>query len=138
MNVSAAPAVTDVKFLIVDDDAMIVDALARYLKGSGYEVESFTDSRKAFAYLQESRLQFKYGGGIDEQARLCVVSDVNMPGVSGLELAREFAGDFPFVLMSGREPDVAGLKIRALLQKPFDIDDLLAVFVEKQEAARVG
>jgi len=77
--------------LLVDDDVPFLRALARYLGGAEYEVETCTSAHDA--------IQLVRGGGIE-----VVVSDISMPGMNGLELLRairEHEPDLPVVLVTG-------------------------------------
>ena len=68
MNRPAAPRV-----LIVDDDPSVTKSLARLVKAAGYDVEVFGSAREFLARPQD-----------DTPA--CLVLDVRMPGLSGLDL----------------------------------------------------
>ncbi len=62
-----------------------------------------------------------------------IVSDIRMPGASGLEVLRELRRrgcDVPVVLLTGFADDAVQEEVRAipharLFDKPFDLDDLL-------------
>ena len=58
---------------IVDDDESFRRALARFIRSLGYAVASFGSAEE---FLQSNRL--------DDTA--CLITDVQMPGISGLEL----------------------------------------------------
>ena len=68
---------TDALVLVVDDDASVRRGLTRALRAAGYTVESFDDARDLLARLASVA------------APSCDVSDVRMPGMDGLALARE-------------------------------------------------
>jgi FixJ family two-component response regulator len=77
---------------IVDDDASFRGALSRLLEISGYAVADY-DSASCFLHSIENA---KPG---------CILLDVNMPSVSGLQLQEELAKlsmRWPIVFMSGR------------------------------------
>ena len=77
---------------LVDDDAAVRKALARLVAAAGYRVEAF-DSARAFLDC-----------GRDGSAPACLVLDVQMPDVSGLDLQRELnAVDsiLPIVFLTG-------------------------------------
>ncbi len=65
------------KILIVDDDSSIRESLRRLLAYDGYEVEVAADAREAIAMARESSFHV-------------VVSDIVMPGMSGVTLLRHF------------------------------------------------
>jgi len=80
------------KILVVDDEELIIQLLRDYLADLGYEV--FT------AYSSEEVLE-KIGDGFDFDL---VLSDINLPGKSGIELLRiirELKTDIPVVLLTG-------------------------------------
>jgi two-component system response regulator FixJ len=101
---------------ILDDDPAVLKSLDRLLRAAGYETMPY-DS--AFALLEAA-------------ARLsgCVLLDIRMPGIDGLEVHRRLAGgDAPIILMTGHG-DV-GMAVEALkagavdfLEKPFSEEKL--------------
>ncbi|MGX9966153.1 response regulator transcription factor [Roseomonas sp. F4] len=101
--------------VIVDDDAAIRVALSRLLRSLDYQVRAF-DSAEAFL------------SGEDGGAAGCLLTDVQMPGMSGLELqraVRERWPALPVIVISAfpeeaiREQAMAG-GARHFLSKPFD------------------
>jgi CheY-like chemotaxis protein len=77
----------------VDDDEVMLLMVERLLKRRGFEVTCYSEPA---ALLQRLRA---FPGELD-----IVVSDFNMPGMSGVELAqglREFAKDLPVIVSSG-------------------------------------
>jgi FixJ family two-component response regulator len=58
---------------IVDDDASFLAAMARLLRASGFDVKTFPSARE-------------FLGDLKPDAQGCVIADLKMPGVSGLEL----------------------------------------------------
>jgi FixJ family two-component response regulator len=106
---------------VVDDDANVRESLARLIAAAGWDVSSFASARE---FLER-------GAGSDPA---CVVLDVRMPGMSGLELyerLREGGEAPPAVFVTG-EGDVAmsvdAMKLGAVdfLEKPVDGDVLVA------------
>jgi sigma-B regulation protein RsbU (phosphoserine phosphatase) len=80
------------KVLVVDDDAFIRDVLADILQAGEYDVSTAEDGAEAFA-------KYKADPGIG-----LIVSDMNMPQVSGLELItklRENGSDVPVIILTG-------------------------------------
>ena len=105
--------------LIVDDDHKIRDLLARYLFTQGFRVTTAADAAMAQASLR----------GLDFDI---VLLDVMMPGISGLELAREIKRerDIPICMLTARaEPEqrIEGLEIGVedYIPKPFEPRELL-------------
>lgn len=79
------------RVFLVDDDAAVRKALARALRAQGLEVEAY---ESAEAFLARP----------DPAARGCLVLDVSMPGLDGLELQRRLAGTGsmpPIVFLTG-------------------------------------
>jgi CheY-like chemotaxis protein len=62
---------------LVDDDASVRRALARLIKSAGYQVDTFASARE---FLDRAR---------PSEGRACLVLDVRMPQLSGIELQRE-------------------------------------------------
>ena len=78
-----------VTIFVVDDDEAVRDSLAALLQTRGFEVRAFESAPKLLA-------------AIDKGTRGCVLSDVRMPEMDGLELQRRLAGHMlPVVVMSG-------------------------------------
>ena len=104
---------------IVDDDKPLREALAGLVASRGYDAEAF-DS--AASFLDSDRRH-----GTD-----CLITDIQMPGMTGLELHRQLAASdkpVPTILITGRkEPGLRDQAMRAgvrcYLTKPFDPDDL--------------
>ena len=83
--------VTKPTIFLVDDDASVLKALSRVLREEGWSVETF---ESAEAFLARS----------DQKAEGCIVLDVTMPGLDGLELQRRLAAageSLPIVFVSG-------------------------------------
>ena len=109
-----------VKICIVDDDAAIRDALQLLLKMSGYSVQAYESAKD---FLQSEAL-------VDCG---CVVTDIRMPDMDGLELQQEISRRklaIPMIVMTGHG-DVP-LAVRAMkagaidfLEKPFAEEGLL-------------
>ena len=107
------------RILVVEDEELVRDVVARSLARHGYEVETAGSSAEALERLA------------GEGPYAIVLSDVVMPGRSGLELAREIERGWPDVrvlLMTGYA-DVASEEGRRtrfpILRKPFTAADLL-------------
>ncbi len=107
---------------IIDDDAAVLDSLRLYFNGQGH-------ATACFATAQE------FVGALDRGARFdCVVSDVRMPGLSGIELVRRLRTGghaTPIILITGHgdvDMAVAAIKVGAFdfIEKPFDESRLLA------------
>jgi two-component system response regulator FixJ len=105
---------------VIDDDSDVLQALAFLLTTSGFAVQVHAS---AAAFLEGSSLG---EGG-------CIVTDVRMPGMDGLELQRRLAAmqvHIPVIIMTGHA-DVA-LAVEAMkagavdfIEKPFDNQALI-------------
>lgn len=103
---------------LIDDDADVRDALAVYLKSEGFEVAAF-DSAIALLQAHESKVDV-------------IVSDVRMPGFSGLDLQRQLTdamNQTPLILITGHgdiQMAVTAVKAGAydFIEKPFDEERL--------------
>jgi len=99
---------------VVDDDSAMREALSSLIRSAGVSVEAFASARE---YLEHKRPDLP----------ACLVLDVRMPGMSGLELQRELAaaGAHPpiiFITAHGDVPmSVQAMKAGAVefLTKPF-------------------
>jgi CheY-like chemotaxis protein len=104
------------RVLVVEDDRDSRETLATALAQSGYAVDIVEDGREAL-------------GRLSSWPADVLVSDVNMPVMSGLELIRALRASGrtqPVVLITGLEDlgaDVSGAS--ACLRKPMSIDELI-------------
>src|SRR5260370_27838449 len=117
---------------LVDDDASVRRALARLIKSAGHSVQTFASAREFL------------GTQAGEEAA-CLVLDVRMPGVTGIDLERELQTlnrDVPIVFITGHgdiRMSVKAMKAGAVdfLQKPVKDKDLLkAIEQSLAQAAR--
>jgi two-component system response regulator FixJ len=107
---------------LVDDDAAVLDSLRLYFAAVGHDVTVFVEAHSLLEAL---------AAGL---APDCIVSDIRMPGLSGLDLQRELAGRgvaIPLILITGHgdvEMAVGAIKAGAhdFIEKPFDERRLLA------------
>ena len=110
--------------LYVDDDESIIFLMTRLLQRQGYRVTGYTDPRAAIAAVRS-----------DADDYTMLVTDYNMPGMSGLELARELREirpDLPIALASGYITEELRAKAPAagvseLVYKPNTVDELCEV-----------
>jgi two-component system response regulator FixJ len=113
-----------VKVYVIDDDEAMRDSLNFLLDSAGLEVTLFETAQHFLDALP----------GLDFG---CVVSDVRMPGVDGIELLKRMkAGQsrFPILIMTGHGDvplAVEAMKLGAVdfLEKPFE-DDRLTSMIE--------
>jgi PAS domain S-box-containing protein len=110
--------------LYLDDDEALVDLVTRLLERNGYRVSSYIDQSAALAVLRADPSSFDL-----------VVTDFNMPGMSGLDVAREvklIRADLPVVVVSGFIDEVlqtqaAAVGVREVICKATAVEDLSAV-----------
>jgi len=110
--------------LVVDDDQALLSLAIRSLRSHGHDVRGAASGREALLAI--------YGGG---PSPALLLTDVEMPGMSGIELAARVAADRPGVaiaLMSGNPALVETARdrpelVRAVLVKPFTVDELLGL-----------
>ncbi|HSN31610.1 MAG TPA: ATP-binding protein, partial [Ideonella sp.] len=129
---SAAPPGQGQHVLYVDDDEVMVLLAEQLLRHLGYRVSGFHDPREAVAAVRER------GGEFD-----LVVTDYNMPAMSGLDVARAVAEaqpGLPVVIGSGRVPEelrhVVGVgNVGGIVHKEQMVEQLGAV-VARTLAAR--
>jgi RNA polymerase sigma factor (sigma-70 family) len=116
---------------VVDDEPSVRRSLARLLTVAGYRVATFA-SAKEF-------LQHEAGPEVG-----CLVLDLKMPDVNGLELQQTLAASdrsLPIIFVTGHgdiPSSVRAMKAGAtdFLSKPFDADALLAAIERALEASR--
>ena len=112
------------KVYVIDDDEAMRHSLEFLLSSTDFEVALFESAQ---AFLDKL-------GSLDFG---CVVSDIRMPGIDGMELLRRLkAGNsrFPVIIMTGHGDvplAVEAMKLGAVdfLEKPFD-DELLITMVD--------
>jgi CheY-like chemotaxis protein len=126
---AVAPKRTPVRFLVVDDDAMSRDLLSVLLEGTGYQVESAESGGAALALL-----------GAGRPVPHVVLTDIQMPGVSGTQLAdglRHACGPATLLLaMSGSGPDDEAIShFDGFLLKPFTMEQMKAAISMRRKAA---
>ena len=106
---------------VVDDDPSVRKSLARLLRSAGYQAETFATAAE---FLDSRRVHDTPG---------CLVLDVQMPGLNGLELQRELLDSpdsIPIIFITGHGDipmSVLAMKAGAVdfLSKPFREKDLL-------------
>jgi len=106
---------------IIDDDDALRDSLTFLLSSAGIEAKSY---ESAGAYLDDPQ----------RGAAGCIITDVRMPGMSGIDLLRKLKSDgvsLPVIVMTGHGDvplAVEAMKLGAFdfIEKPFDDDALLA------------
>ncbi len=119
---------------VVDDDASIRKSMNRLIRSLGYEVKTF-----------EGAEEFLDMGATNDLS--CLVLDIRMPGLSGLELQERLAeaeNDIPIIFVTGHgtvQDSVRAIKGGAveLLEKPFDdqaLSDAINASIEKAATSK--
>lgn len=124
----------DPTIFVVDDDDAVRRSLARLLRSVDLNVEMFSSAQE---FLEREHYD---GPG-------CIVLDVRMPGLSGLQLQEELAGanyDMPVIFITGHGSipmSVKAMKAGAVdfLTKPFNDQELLdAIYQAIEQHTRRG
>lgn len=100
------------KVLVVDDDPLVLDITVSMLEDIGCEVVAASNAKEALEKLS------------DDQQIDILMTDINMPGMDGYELANaalQRHARLKIIVLSGREDDGHGLP---LIRKPFNQEDL--------------
>ena len=105
---------------VVDDDSLIRDSTLRLIRSLGFRGETFASAE-----------EFSESADLEETA--CVIVDIRMPGMSGIELQRLLASrhrEIPVIFITAYENEgvraqVIGEGAIAFLIKPFGKESLL-------------
>jgi len=118
---------------VVDDDVSVRESLEALIRLEGWQAETFPSARD---FLSRPRVQ----------APSCLILDVSLPDLNGLDLQKRIAGDrldMPIIFITGYGDipmTVQAMKAGAVefLTKPFDEDSLLRAIrnaIDHSEAA---
>lgn len=111
------------KLLIVEDDESVRTLAARALERAGHMIDIAADGAQGLALIRAAR------GGYD-----LVVSDIRMPEMDGIQMAKAAASLFPamkILLMTGyadqreRAEELNGVTVD-VVQKPFTLAEIRA------------
>ena len=113
------------RILIVEDEAPMCELLMSFFSDKGYRVDTIQNGEGAL-------------GRLEEQDYALVITDIKLPGMSGLELLARIRVDWPEVAViimtafSSISSAVEAMKLGAedYIGKPFQLDEL-AITVEK-------
>ncbi len=113
---------SELRILVVDDDPYIRDVVAQLLEGEGYQIEEATNGAEALSVVNDLARRPNV-----------ILLDLMMPVMDGWEFARRLQEHIPplnipiVVLSAARLPNerLTVLGARAVLAKPFDVDELL-------------
>ena len=114
------------KLLVYDDDPDVLDIVSAVAEEVGFAAAT-------------TQTNDEFWLSYDEGEPAAIILDLNVPGTSGIDLLSELANrkcTAPILVMSGYHREVLnsarrlggtyGLKVRDVIPKPFDIDDLKA------------
>ena len=109
-----------IHILVVDDEESIRNLLAELLTDEGYQVEIASSAEQALSILQDKHIDM-------------IFSDINMPGMSGIDLLRKSKEDYneiEFVLITAKatlDSAIESTKLGAVdyICKPFDLDEIV-------------
>lgn len=107
------------RILVVDDDHNMAKTLIKILHIKGYQAEEAHTGEEALAFARENQFD-------------CLLSDIRMPGMSGVELFQAFKEhhpSIPIILMTAYAPaelltESAAEGVVAILNKPLDFEIL--------------
>ena len=116
---------------IIDDDIAIRESLQSVIRSEGWQAETFGSAQEFLAFSPTD-------------VPSCMVLDVALPGLNGLELQKKIAqerSEMPIIFITGHEDvstTVQAMKAGAVefLTKPFDIDVLLYAIREGLDRSR--
>jgi len=120
---------------VIDDDEAVRDSMRWLLEANGFEVSTFASAEEFLAHLP------------DPEPTACILLDVRMPGMSGLELHEELlrrGSSLPLIFITGHGDvpmAVSRMKMGAhdFLEKPFSdtqLRQLVSDALARAEAAR--
>ena len=128
-----ADAVPVLKILCLDDDESVIRIVKQLLEIRGYRVSDHVNQQAALDAIRAAPGEFDV-----------VVTDYNMPGMQGLDVAREvraIRADLPVIVTSGyideelrTGAEAAG--VQALIPKPFVLKELYEVIERLAQAGR--
>lgn len=111
------------KIMVVDDEPDLLRMVELYLKAWHFEVDAFASPLKALSHFQKNSSSYSL-----------VITDIRMPGMSGLELAKkilEIKRDTKIILMTAFQVDSLKLqntlpiiKRGDIIEKPFRLIEI--------------
>jgi FixJ family two-component response regulator len=110
----------DLEIAVIDDDESFRVALVESLSSLGYRSEGYASGDI-------------YVGAVADKPFDCIITDIHMPGISGLDLMKRLSArgsTTPVVLITAHldtnlETKAAAAGAECLLRKPFEINDLI-------------
>lgn len=100
--------------LLVDDDFTTLAILQEVILSAGYDVITASDGAEAYAICRSESIDF-------------VLTDYQMPKMSGLELGEKIKGEIPFTVMSSADVEHLALNAGAVafFKKPVKPQEIL-------------
>ncbi len=139
---------------IVDDDDDVRDALCSVIRQQGMTTKEFESAEDLLRRLYRDHVglrianspQFKSDGRDADTVLFGAVIDIGLPGINGAQLARHLRSlspSLPILVVTafaGGELDqyVTGMEGVSLVQKPFELHDLLDAFIKSQDIGLVS
>lgn len=117
------------KIAIVEDDINMRKSLEIAMSGyEEFEVKTFKNAKDALK-------------GIDRSFDL-IITDINMPGMDGIEFIKELKGAYEVIIMTGnatlqRAIESIHLGVKDFLLKPFDVDTLIDAIKRQSKVQQV-
>jgi len=111
-----------IDLILVDDDHVILTLMSKYLDTTNLNYKCFDNPYEALDTISESSVKPKM-----------VISDIQMPGMSGVEFLREFKrkiGDIPFMFVTALNDtkvflDLVNEGAYAVMQKPLEKNEFI-------------
>ncbi len=122
----------NVRILIVDDEWYISELVSRWLEAEGYSYTTASSAEDAWALIEQEKF-------------MVIISDINMPGKSGIELLSMTRKHYPDVAvimataLDDRKTAIRTLELGAYdyLIKPYDQNELLISIANALERRRL-
>lgn len=129
------------RILLAEDDAAMRSLITEVLQNFDYDVLEAADGKELFEHLVSLTLDRS-----DEDRVDAVISDVRMPGMSGLEFLHDLRSvgcPVPVILITAFGDEETHARARllgavAVFDKPFDVEDLLTAVVNITRLSRRG
>jgi two-component system, LuxR family, response regulator FixJ len=123
--------------LVVDDEESVRGSLSRLVRALGFQSRTFASAEAFLASLADLP-----GGerGEPENKTACLLVDIRMPGMSGIDLIEELGRrgiSTPSIVMTGHTDEASLRRLETvrtigLLEKPFSMADLKAMLARWQ------
>ena len=132
-NPEIADSVKKLKILAIDDQPVILDLLSAMCQSAGYEIDTAESGNEGIEKIALRPYDI-------------VLTDLSMPGISGLDTARrikEIMPDIPIILLTGWEATIEKFELNSagisdVLYKPFRIEQLTEMIISSVKASKVS